>query len=36
VERDHQSRLTGIGFNPTYSGQNNNPTSFYLNGSLCQ
>ncbi len=28
--------LTGIGFNATYSGQNNNPTTFYLNGSLCQ
>ncbi|MGC2109250.1 MAG: cellulase family glycosylhydrolase [Candidatus Korobacteraceae bacterium] len=28
--------LTGIGFNANYSGTNNNPTTFYVNGSLCQ
>ena len=30
------STLTGIGFNANYSGTNNNPTVFYVNGSLCQ
>ena len=28
--------LTGIGFNANYSGTNNNPTVFHLNGMLCQ
>ena len=28
--------LTGIGFNANYTGQNNNPTAFYVNGGLCQ
>lgn len=28
--------LTGIGFNANYSGQNANPTTFYVNGQLCQ
>lgn len=28
--------LTGIGFNANYSGQNTNPTTFYINGSLCK
>ena len=28
--------LTGIGFNANYSGTNNPPTVFHLNGSLCQ
>jgi endoglucanase len=28
--------LTGIGFNATYSGQNRNPTKFFLNGTLCK
>ena len=28
--------LTGIGFNANYSGTNNNPTTFYVNGTLCQ
>ena len=28
--------ITGIGFNANYSGTNNNPTVFHLNGSLCQ
>ena len=28
--------LTGIGFNANYSGTNNNPTVFYVNGGLCQ
>ena len=28
--------LTGIGFNANYSGLNNNPTVFHLNGMLCQ
>ena len=28
--------LTGIGFNANYSGTNNNPTAFYVNGMLCQ
>src|SRR5271167_1784440 len=28
--------LTGIGFNANYSGTNNPPTIFHLNGVLCQ
>jgi endoglucanase len=28
--------LTGVGFNANYSGQNNDPTTFYVNGGLCQ
>ena len=28
--------LTGIGFNANYSGNNNSPTVFHLNGVLCQ
>jgi endoglucanase len=28
--------LTGIGFNANYSGTNQNPAAFYVNGSLCQ
>jgi hypothetical protein len=28
--------LTGIGFNANYRRQNNNPTTFYVNGNLCQ
>ena len=28
--------LTGIGFNANYSGTNNNPTVFYVNGTVCQ
>ncbi len=27
--------LNGIGFNANYSGTNNNPTTFYVNGTLC-
>jgi endoglucanase len=27
--------ITGIGFNAHYSGTNNNPTTFYVNGTLC-
>ncbi|GAC1516438.1 MAG: hypothetical protein NVS1B11_37130 [Terriglobales bacterium] len=30
------STISGIGFNANYSGTNTNPTSFYLNGILCQ
>ena len=28
--------LTGIGFNATYSGTNQSPNVFYVNGTLCQ
>ena len=28
--------LSGIGFNADYSGTNHNPTTFYVNGTLCQ
>lgn len=28
--------LSGIGFNANYSGTNQNPTVFYVNGTLCQ
>jgi endoglucanase len=28
--------LTGIGFNANYSGTNNNPAVFHVNGALCQ
>ena len=27
--------LNGIGFNANYSGTNNNPTTFYVNGTVC-
>jgi cellulose 1,4-beta-cellobiosidase len=27
--------LSGVGFNANYSGTNNNPTLFYVNGTLC-
>jgi len=27
--------LTGMGFNGSYSGTNNAPTAFYVNGTLC-
>jgi hypothetical protein len=28
--------LTGVGFNVNYTGSNQNPTTFRLNGVLCQ
>ncbi|MBZ5625107.1 MAG: Ig-like domain repeat protein, partial [Acidobacteriia bacterium] len=28
--------LSGVGFNASYSGSNNNPAAFYLNGTQCQ
>jgi hypothetical protein len=28
--------LTGMGFNASYSGTNQSPTAFYVNGALCQ
>jgi hypothetical protein len=28
--------ISGMGFNGSYSGSNNNPTAFYLNGTRCQ
>ncbi len=28
--------ITGIGFNADYSGTNHSPTTFYVNGTLCQ
>jgi hypothetical protein len=28
--------LSGMGFNASYSGSNNNPPAFYLNGTRCQ
>ena len=28
--------LSGIGWNANYSGSNSNPTTFYLNGTLCR
>ena len=30
------AKLTDVGFNATYSGQNRPPTNFYLNGTLCK
>jgi len=27
--------VSGIGWNANYSGTNNNPTTFYVNGVLC-
>jgi hypothetical protein len=28
--------LSGMGFNGSYSGSNNSPTAFYVNGTRCQ
>ena len=30
------AKLTDVGFNATYSGQNRTPANFYLNGTLCK
>jgi hypothetical protein len=27
--------LSGLGFNASYSGTNNAPSAFYVNGTLC-
>ena len=29
------AKLSGMGFNGSYSGTNSAPTAFYLNGTLC-